>query len=180
MSDAALAGAYLADLRERFAALRALAERALAQVDDASLAATFGAEDNSIAVVLLHVGGNLRSRFTDFLGTDGEKPDRDRDREFELGARGRREVEAAWDAGWRALEETLAALAPEDLLTTVRIRGEAMPVIAALSRALSHTAQHVGQVVLLAKHHRGDRWESLSIPRARPDPSRKLPGASGV
>lgn len=176
----AFAEAYLTDLHARFAALREMAERAAAQVDDGTFTAALGDEDNSIAVLMLHVGGNLRSRFTDFLATDGEKPDRMRDQEFELDGRSRAAVEHSWAEGWAVLESTLAALRADDLLCTVHIRGEPMPVVAALSRALSHVAQHVGQLVLLAKHGAGAQWRTLSIPRAPRSAARKLPGTNGV
>lgn len=167
-----LGRAYLEDVAARFAALRDLAERAVVQVDDASFFAPLGDESNSIAVLMKHVGGNLRSRFTDFLTSDGEKPDRDRDGEFVTAASDTRErVEAAWSAGWRALEWTLASLEPEELLRTVTLRGDAISVLQALSRALAHVAQHVGQIVLLSKHAAGHRWRTLSIPRA-PRPPR--------
>ena len=165
--DAALGAALLTELRQRFQAQRTLAERAAAQVDDAAFFAALDAETNSIAIVMLHMGGNLRSRFTDFLTADGEKPDRDRDGEFDP-APGltRAQVEARWGEGWAALERTLASLGPDDLLRTVHIRGEAMPVVQALGRALAHQAQHAGQVVLLARHHAGSGWRTLSMPRA--------------
>lgn len=163
-----LAVALLAEYRDRFHAQRTLAEKAVAQVSDGELFATLDAESNSIAVVMQHVGGNLRSRFTDFLTTDGEKPDRDRDGEFlTIVGQMRADVMARWDAGWRALERTLETLRPEDLLRTVTIRGERMLVVQALGRALAHVAQHAGQVVLLAKHQAGERWQTLSIPRGQ-------------
>ena len=162
-----IAQAHLADVGDRFAALRDLAERAIAQVDDAALFRSLGVDDNSIAVLMKHVGGNLQSRFTDLLTTDGEKPERRRDTEFDAAAgESRQEVEARWTAGWRALEGTLATLEPGDLLQTVSMRGEPLTVLQALSRALAHIAQHVGQIVLLAKHAAGSQWRTLSIPRA--------------
>jgi hypothetical protein len=161
----ALAHAYLADVAARFASLRELAERAMAQADDDAFFASLDAESNSIAVIAKHVGGNLRSRFTDFLTTDGEKPDRQRDAEFETRDEMRADVEARWRAGWQVLEGTLASLGPGDLLRTVSIRGEPMTVVQALSRATAHVAQHVGQIVLLAKHAAGPGWQTLSIPR---------------
>ncbi|HYD55129.1 MAG TPA: DUF1572 family protein [Gemmatimonadaceae bacterium] len=162
-----LGRAYLADLAARFSTLRDVAERAIAQVDDGALHDALDAESNSIAVLMAHVGGNLASRFTDFLTTDGEKPDRDRDGEFDLpGTESRARLEARWSAGWRALEWSLATLEPADLLRTVTIRGEPLTVFQALSRALAHVAQHVGQIVLLAKHAAGPRWRTLSLPRA--------------
>ncbi|HEX6535272.1 MAG TPA: DUF1572 family protein [Gemmatimonadaceae bacterium] len=166
MTDTDLATAYLADVRARFAAVRHSAERAAAQVDERQFFATLDPESNSIATVMKHMAGNLRSRFTDFLVADGEKPDRDRDREFEVDPADRREtIEGAWTAGWSALESALAALAPSDLLRTVRIRGEPHTVLQALQRQLAHHAMHGGQIVLLAKHWAGASWRTLSIPR---------------
>jgi hypothetical protein len=163
-----LGRAYLDDVRARFASLRDVAERALIQTDDHAFIAQLGDDDNSIAVLVKHVGGNLRSRFTDFLATDGEKPDRNREGEFEWpDGETRALAEEWWAAGWRALDETLMALTPADLLKTVHLRGEPLSVFEALSRALAHIAQHVGQIVLLAKHWAGASWVTLSIPRKR-------------
>jgi len=163
-----LADAYRAGVAARFEALRTLAERAVAQVDDAALFATLDPEANSIALLMKHIAGNLRSRFTDFLTTDGEKPDRDRDAEFERAPADTRDaILARWAEGWEALFGALRALRPADLLREVTIRGEPQSVLQALSRQLAHHAQHVGQVVLLAKHHAGPRWQTLSIPRGR-------------
>lgn len=161
-----IAAAYLAESRSRFGKTKEQVERAIAQVDDAAFFATLGAEDNSIAVIVKHMAGNLRSRFTDFLVSDGEKPDRDRDSEFEVGAGDTRaSIEAAWQAGWSALFGALDGLRPEDLSRTVRIRGEPHSVLQALERQQTHHAYHAGQVVLLAKHHAGQAWRTLSIPR---------------
>jgi hypothetical protein len=159
--------ALLAELKERFRQQRTLVERAIAQVDDATFFARLDDDANSIAIIVQHMGGNLRSRFTDFLTSDGEKPDRDRDGEFEhVAGMQRADVMARWSAGWTALERALEHLGPEDLLRTVTVRGEAMLAVNALGRALAHQAQHAGQVVLLAKHHAGPAWQTLSIPRA--------------
>ena len=162
------ASEYLRDLAERFHSLRRASERAAAQVSDDGFFAAPDAETNSIAINLKHVGGNLRSRFTDFLTSDGEKPDRDRDGEF-LVAPGetRAEIEAAWSAGWAALEDALGSLTPDDLLRTIHIRGEAHTVVSALNRSLAHCAGHTGQITLLAKHYAGDGWQTLSIPRGQ-------------
>lgn len=162
-----LASTYLAETRSRFGKTKEQVERAAAQVDDAAFFATLGAdEDNGIAVIVKHMAGNLRSRFTDFLTSDGEKPDRDRDSEFEIGAGDTRAaIMARWEAGWSALFAALDALAPGDLLRTVRIRGEPHTVVQALERQQTHHAYHAGQVVLLAKHHAGPAWRTLSIPR---------------
>jgi hypothetical protein len=169
---------YLRDAAERLGALRRAAERAAAQVDERAFFAAPDAETNSIAVIMKHVGGNLRSRFTDFLTTDGEKPDRDRDGEFVIApGETRAGVEAAWARGWALLEAALASLAPGDLLRTVHIRGEPHTVLGALNRQIAHVANHTGQIVLLARHYAGPAWKTLSIPRGqsktyRPDLSR--------
>jgi hypothetical protein len=159
---------YLSDLRDQLAKLRATAERAIAQVGDEHFARPLDAEANSIAVIVKHVSGNLRSRCTNFLTSDGEKPDRDRDREFELGADDTRErLLADWGAAWGLLIATVEGLRPEDVQRTVYIRGEAHTVSQALQRNLSHLAYHVGQIVLLAKHWAGGDWRTLTIPRGQ-------------
>jgi len=164
----ALGAIVLEDIVYTFRKQRELAERALAQVDDADFFRTIDAESNSVAVIVKHVGGNLRSRWTDFLSTDGEKPDRDRDGEFVVpGTTTRDGVMATWNIGWAVLFDTLAALDGDDLSATVSIRAESMTAIAAIHRAVSHIGQHVGQIVLLAKHYRSADWKTLSIPRGR-------------
>ena len=160
--------AYLTDVRDQFAKLKKLAEDALAQVEDDELAETLDAEANSLATIMKHMAGNLRSRFTDFLTTDGEKPDRNRDAEFEIdGAPAREAMFADWESGWRRLFETLDSLTPDDLLRDVYIRRQRHSVIQALDRQMTHHAYHVGQIVFLAKHFRSSAWRSLSIPRKR-------------
>ena len=163
-----LAVLFIDDTALTFRRQKDLAERAFAQVDDAEFFRTVDSESNSIAVIAKHIGGNLRSRFTDFLKSDGEKPDRDRDGEFVIqSGTSRAQVMSGWEAGWTALFQTLQSLRPVDLGETVHIRGEAVSVLAALHRALAHIAQHVGQVVLLAKHLRSTDWKTLSIPRGQ-------------
>jgi hypothetical protein len=157
---------YVEDLVAQFRFLKGLADKAIARLSDEELDRAIDNESNSVAVVMRHVGGNLRSRWTDFLTSDGEKPDRHRDSEFEA-PRSRAEAAAIWDAGWKALFEALGALTPADLLKTVFIRGEAHSVVKAANRSLQHTAYHVGQIVLLAKHLRSADWQSLSIPRGQ-------------
>jgi hypothetical protein len=157
----------LSDVLREFTNQRELAERAMQQVDDDQFFRALGDEENSIAIIAKHVGGNLRSRWTDFLTTDGEKPDRDRDGEFEMQAESRQAVMDVWTKGFSALENTLRALTPSDLQATVRIRGEELSAVRALNRSLAHTAQHAGQIILLAKHLRGPEWNTLSIPRTR-------------
>jgi hypothetical protein len=159
---------YLDSARKEFARFRSLAEKAVAQVkDDASLHVSLDAESNSVAVLLRHVGGNLASRWTDFLASDGEKPDRDRDGEFESRNLSRPELLAAWDRGWRALEATLGSLTASDLGRTVTIRGEPHTVLQAIQRSLGHTAYHVGQIVFLCKHLESETWRTLSIARGK-------------
>lgn len=159
---------YLDDIRRTYQSYRTMAERAIAQVNDDQLHAALDAEDNSIAVIMQHVAGNLRSRFRDFLTTDGEKPDRNRDAEFEPrpGA-GRVDLTDDWNEAWEILLHELEALRPDDLQRTVRIRGESLSVVEALNRSITHTASHVGQIVLLAKHFAGPSWQSLSIPKGQ-------------
>ena len=157
-----------------YASLRTLAERAAGQLDDRGFFATLTDDGNSVAVLMKHVGGNLRSRWTDVFTTDGEKPDRNRDREFELEpGDSRATIEAIWTAGWEAVLGTLAALTTVDLLNTVQVRGEPMTLARALTRSLAHTAGHVHQIVLLARHWQGDRWQTLSIPRGQSEQFRR-------
>ena len=145
-----------------------LAERALTQVTDEGFFHTIDPESNSIAILVKHIGGNLRSRWTDFLTSDGEKPSRDRDGEFIVPSEaGREAVMTIWNEGWKAVDDTFAQLRPADLMTTVTIRGESMTAIAAMHRAVAHVAQHVGQIVMLAKHYRSADWKTLSIPRGQ-------------
>lgn len=161
-----LAATYLQDVRGLAAFYKRLADDAMAQVDDAQFATPLGGEENSIALIAKHMAGNLRSRWTHFLTADGEKPDRDRDAEFELGAAdGRAALLEAWERGWSIFLATLESLTPEDLGRTVHIRGEPYGVIRAVDRGVAHAAYHVGQIVLLAKHFAGPRWRTLSIPR---------------
>ena len=156
----------LSDIAREFTNQRQLAERAIAQIDDNEFFRTLGDDENSVANLVKHVGGNLRSRWTDFLATDGEKPDRDRDGEFENGAETRAQIVSIWNTGFAALQNTLDTLTPADLLADIRIRGEVLSVVRALNRSLAHTSQHTGQIILLAKHLRGAAWQTLSIPRA--------------
>lgn len=160
------ASLYLREVATHLRGLKALAGRALAQVRDEDLTATLDPESNSLAALILHLGGSLRSRWTDFLTTDGEKPDRNRDAEFEPDASiSREDLLARWEDGWGRLFATLATLTEEDLARTVTIRAEPHSVVQAIERSLSHAAYHVGQIVFLAKHLAGDRWQTLSVPR---------------
>ncbi len=159
---------YLEDVVRNLGRMKALAERGAAQVSDEQFFATLDAEANSIAIVMKHMSGNMRSRWTDFLTSDGEKPDRNRDAEFELEpGTTRARVLEWWEAGWRCVFDAVGALSADDLDRTVRIRGEPLTVLEAINRQLTHYAYHVGQIVLLAKHLRGSEWRTLSIPRRR-------------
>jgi hypothetical protein len=168
-AGSALGAAVLGETLDGLRELKRLADAAIAQVDDRALAATLDAESNSIAVLVRHVAGNMRSRWTDLLESDGEKPGRDRDGEFTAGDgdADRARLLAEWDAAWALCLGAIGALRPEELTRTVHIRGQPLTVLEALGRATRHYAQHVGQIVLLAKHHAGDGWRTLSIPRRR-------------
>ena len=162
------AAVYLQDVQLQFTRLKKLAEDALAQVSDEELLVTLDPESNSLAIIVKHMAGNLRSRFTDFLTSDGEKPDRNRDGEFEIdGTPSREAVMADWERGWSVLFETLDGLTEDDPLLEVTIRGESLSVIQALDRQMVHHAYHVGQIVFLAKHFRSTSWRNLSIRRRR-------------
>jgi Protein of unknown function (DUF1572) len=159
---------WLVDVRVQFERMKRLAEGALAQAGDDQLNVALDAESNSLAVIAKHMAGNLRSRFTDFLTTDGEKPDRNRDGEFEIaGPVARQMVMEDWERGWQVLFGVLDGLTPADLRREVVIRGERHTVVQALNRQLTHHSYHVGQIVFLAKHLRSDRWKTLSLPRRR-------------
>jgi hypothetical protein len=142
-----------------------LAERAMEQVADEQLFAAIDGEANSIAIIVKHMAGNMRSRWTDFLTTDGEKPTRDRDSEFVDPAATREALLNEWEHGWATMFGALESLADMDLARTITIRGEAHSVMQAINRQLAHYPYHVGQIVLLAKHLASDHWQSLSVPR---------------
>jgi hypothetical protein len=157
---------YLDDCLLQLRKLKAQADKAMAQVDDPQFFAVIDPDANSIALIVKHVSGNMRSRWTDFLTSDGEKPDRDRDSEFERGSADTREaILARWEAAWELLFKTIAALGPDDLGRTVTIRNEPHTVVQAINRQTSHYSAHVGQIVLLAKHFAGPNWRTLSIPK---------------
>lgn len=156
---------YLEDARTLFAYYKKLGERAFAQVTDQQLGLTLDNEANSIATIVKHMTGNMRSRWTDFLTTDGEKPDRNRDSEFEEPPSTRAALLATWESGWACLFSALEPLTDADLTRTITIRGEAHSVMQAINRQLAHYPHHVGQIVLLAKHFAHDHWQSLSVPR---------------
>jgi hypothetical protein len=159
---------YLNDIRRTYRNYRKLAESAIAQITDEQFLTPFGADDNTIAIIVQHVAGNLRSRFRDFLTSDGEKPDRNRDAEFEARpVAGRPQFMAEWNAAWDIVLRELDALTPDDLERTVHVRREPFAVTEALNRSVTHTAYHVGQIVFLAKHLAGPSWKSLSIPKGK-------------
>jgi hypothetical protein len=160
--------AYVRDLARTFRRYQSLGDGAIAQVSDENLHALLDPDANSVAIVITHVAGNLRSRFTDFLTSDGEKPGRNRDGEFETPARpSRAELLASWSEGFEVALASIEALQPEDLDRTIYIRQEAFLVVEALNRSVSHTAYHVGQIVYLAKHFAGPHWTTLSIPKGK-------------
>ncbi len=157
---------YLDDNLFQLRKLKTQADKAMAQVDDSQFFELLDADANSIALIVKHVTGNMRSRWTDFLTSDGEKPDRHRDGEFELdGSDTREAMLARWEAAWELLFQTITALGPDDLGRTVTIRNEPHTVVQAINRQVSHYSAHVGQIVLLAKHFAGPRWQTLSIPK---------------
>ncbi|HEY7096283.1 MAG TPA: DUF1572 family protein [Terriglobales bacterium] len=159
---------YLEEVERQFRGHKRLGEGAIAQVRDEDLFVAIDAESNSIAIIVKHLAGNMRSRFTDFLTTDGEKPDRHRDQEFEMdGLKLRSDLMQTWEAGWGIVFNAIAGLTPEDLMRNVTIRHEPHTVLQALNRQLAHYAYHVGQIVFVAKHLRSSEWNTLSVPRGK-------------
>jgi hypothetical protein len=158
---------YLKDSIEVLRYYKKLAERAIAQVPDDALGAAPDPESNSIAVIVKHLAGNMRSRFTDFLTSDGEKPDRKRDTEFEAPPKTGAELIAMWEAGWKHVFDALTPLTEAQLSQKVYIRSEAHSVTQAINRQVAHYAYHVGQIVYVAKHFAGTNWNSLTIPRGK-------------
>lgn len=156
-------------LQAEYLRYKALAEAAMAQVDDSGLAAHPPGHDNSIAALCWHISGNLESRFTDFLTSDGEKPWRDREQEFGDRSPSRAELLLKWARGWDVLLRALSTLTDDDLARTVSIRRQPLQVTEALLRSLAHVAYHVGQIVYVAKALQGDRWRFLSIPPGQSD-----------
>jgi hypothetical protein len=164
MTDS-LAEHYIENATAEFRGLKRLADKAAAQVSDEEFFRAIDPESNSIALIMKHLAGNMRSRWTDFLTSDGEKPDRRRDSEFLIEGEDRPAIEEKWEAGWQALFDALAQLEPEDLMRHVQIRREPHTVVEAVNRQLTHYGEHVGQIVFLAKHLKSADWKSLSIPR---------------
>lgn len=163
-----LAAHYLDEARRQMRGHKRMGEAAMSQLRDEDFFFTLDPESNSVAILVKHLAGNMRSRFTDFLTSDGEKPDRFRDREFEVTtATTRAEVMQWWEEGWACVLATIEALRPEDVTRTVTIRNEPHTVLQALNRQIAHYAQHIGQIVFLAKHLRSTEWKTLSIPRGK-------------
>ncbi len=152
---------------DEFRRYKSLGDRAMGQVTDEQLRVTVDPESNSIAIIVKHLAGNMRSRWMDFLTTDGEKPDRNRESEFEAPPITRAELMQLWEAGWNYVFSALGPLTDADLARTVYIRTEPYTVIEAIHRQIAHYAYHVGQIVFLAKHFQSSNWKSLSIPRGR-------------
>jgi hypothetical protein len=159
---------YLDDARSSLKAYKKLAEKAIAQLNDEQFFVTIDEESNSVAVVMKHMAGNMFSRWTDFLTSDGEKPNRNRDMEFVIEPQTTKDdVLAYWERGWACVFEALEPLRPEDCEKKVMIRGEEHTIVQAINRQLMHYSYHIGQIVFLAKHFRSAEWKSLSIPKNR-------------
>ena len=160
------AGSYLKDVAVELRKLKTLADKAIAQVEDPDLWTVLDPESNSLAMIVQHLGGNLRSRWTHFLTTDGEKPDRNRDAEFETATGANRaSLLEGWELGWSCILETIDGLLVSDLGKTVTIRSAPLAVPQAIQRSLIHCAYHVGQIVFLAKHARSTEWKNLTVPK---------------
>ena len=163
-----LATHYIEEARRQMRGHKRMGEGAMSQLRDDDFFLTLDPESNSVAILVKHLAGNMRSRFTDFLTSDGEKPDRFRDREFEVnGATRRADVMRWWEEGWACVLTAIDALKPEDVTRTVTIRGEPHTVLQAINRQIAHYAAHIGQIVFLAKHLRSSEWKTLTIPRGK-------------
>jgi len=159
---------YLEEARRQMRGHKRMGEGAMSQLRDEDFFVTLDQEANSVAILVKHLAGNMRSRFTDFLTSDGEKPDRFRDREFEVtSTTTRADVMKLWEEGWACVFSAIDLLKPEDVMRTVTIRGEPHTVLQAVNRQIAHYAQHIGQIVFLAKHLRSIEWKTLSIPRGK-------------
>ena len=153
--------------RDEFQKIKKLGDKAIAPLSDEQLHAKIDPESNSVAIIMRHMAGNMRSRWTDFLTTDGEKPDRNRDSEFERPPQTRAALVALWEAGWKICLDVLDSLTDEDLTRTITIRTEPHSVMQAINRQVGHYAHHVGQIVFLAKHFAGENWQTLSVPKKK-------------
>jgi hypothetical protein len=166
---------YLDEARRQMRGHKRMGEGAMSQLKDEDFFVTLDPESNSVAILVKHLAGNMRSRFTDFLTTDGEKPDRFRDQEFELTpATMRADVMRWWEEGWSCVFAAIDTLKPEDVMRTVTIRAEPHTVLQAINRQIAHYAQHVGQIVFLAKHLRSSDWKTLTIPRGESEQFKKV------
>lgn len=174
------AAEFLKGCVARMQAVKALGDGVLAQVNDEQLFHLTDTEANSIAIIVRHLHGNMLSRWTDFLTSDGDKPDRQRDREFEQPARDRASVLRLWDAGWACTLDALKTLQPGDVLREVRIRGEPLTVMDAIMRQLAHYSYHVGQMVTLAREQLGANWKTLSIARGQSTAYKPQVRAGGI
>ena len=160
-----LGNEYLKVVQERFTSVKSLGEKTISQLSEDDIHWIFNEASNSVAVIVKHVSGNMVSRWSDFLTTDGEKSDRNRDREFEVELLSKQELMTIWEKGWNALFEALNELSDQDLLKSISIRGERHTVLDAIERQMAHYAYHIGQIVFIGKQLKGDAWESLSIPK---------------
>jgi len=166
---------YIDEARRQMRGYKRMGEGAMTQLRDEDFFVTLDPESNSVAILVKHLAGNMRSRFTDFLTSDGEKPDRFRDHEFELTeTTTRAEVMKWWDEGWGCVLGAIEALKPEDVMRTVTIRGEPHTVLQAINRQIAHYSAHIGQIVFLAKHLRSSEWKTLSIPRGKSEEFKKV------
>ncbi|PYU68081.1 MAG: hypothetical protein DMG49_16970 [Acidobacteria bacterium] len=158
---------YVKDSLDIFHYYKKLGDRAMAQCPNEGLFTALDAESNSIAIIVKHLAGNMRSRWTDFLTTDGEKPDRNRDTEFEAPPTARAELMELWERGWKCAFDALQPLRDEHLSRTITIRTEPHSVMQAINRQIAHYSYHVGQIVYLARHFAGDKWQTLSVPKKK-------------
>jgi hypothetical protein len=171
-----IASHYLEEAGRQFRGHKRMAEGAISQLRDEDFFVTLDPESNSIAILVKHLAGNMRSRFTDFLTSDGEKPDRFRDREFEVGpGTTRADVMNWWEEGWNCVFAALESLKPEDVMRIVQVRGQPHSVMQAINRQIAHYAQHTGQIVFLCKHLRSSEWKTLSIPRGKSEEHKIAP-----
>lgn len=166
--DSVVSSHLLDEIRRQMRGHKRLGEGALDQLKDEDFFVSLDPESNSVAILIKHIAGNMRSRFTDFLTSDGEKPTRHRDQEFETAANtSRDDLMRWWEEGWAVVLSALDSLQPDDLMRTIYIRQEPHTVVQALNRALAHYAFHLGQIVFLAKHLRSSDWKTLSVPRGK-------------
>ena len=163
-----LAAHYLEEVLRQMKGHKRLADGALQQVTDEEFFRELDPESNSIAIVVKHMAGNMQSRFSNFLASDGEKPDRNRDQEFEIGtSAARKDSMQAWEQSWKTVFDSISALKPEDVEKTITIRSEPHTVLQAINRSVAHLAYHTGQIVYLAKYFRSESWKTLSVPRGK-------------